>query len=57
MAFDNATRKRLNDFVGDARALIAEEFTQQFQSLYGISAKGELTPLAVDMSNMLFRAY
>jgi hypothetical protein len=45
MAFDSATRNRLAHFVADARGLIAEEFTQQFQSLYGISPKGDCTPL------------
>jgi hypothetical protein len=45
MAFDTPTRNRLARFVSDARKLVAEEFTQQFQSLYGISADGVLTPL------------
>jgi hypothetical protein len=45
MAYDSATRNRLAHFVADARGLIAEEFTQQFQSLYGISPKGDCTPL------------
>ena len=45
MAFDSTTRNRLAHFVADARGLIAEEFTQQFQSLYGISPKGDCTPL------------
>jgi len=44
MAFDNPTRNRLNSFVGRARRLITEEFTQQFRSLYGISESGVLTP-------------
>ena len=44
MAFDKPTRNLLARFVADARDLIAEEFTQQFQSLYGISADGKLTP-------------
>ena len=42
MAFDTPTRNRLARFVSDARELIKEEFKQQFQSLYGISAKGEI---------------
>ena len=45
MAFDQPTRNRLARFVSDARTLIAGEFTDKFQSLYGISNKGELTPL------------
>jgi hypothetical protein len=45
MAFDKPTRKRLAEFVADARGVIAEEFTEQFQSLYGISAKGDIAPL------------
>lgn len=45
MAFDNVTRKRLNDFVAEARSLITEEFSHQFQSLYGISAAGKITAL------------
>jgi hypothetical protein len=46
MAFDNPTRNRLNTFVGRARQLITAEFTQKFQSLYGIALTGELTPLS-----------
>lgn len=45
MAFDKTTRNRLASFVGDARRLIADEFTQKFQSIYGISDKGEITPV------------
>src|SRR5205085_3128213 len=36
MAFDQPTRNRLADFVADARALLTEEFTRQFQQDYGI---------------------
>lgn len=36
MAFDKPTRNRLAAFVAEARRLITDEFTQQFQSLYGI---------------------
>jgi hypothetical protein len=46
MAFDSQTRNRLARFVADARELIAEEFTQKFQSLYGLSSTGEITALA-----------
>ncbi len=45
MAFDKPTRNRLASFVAEVRRLIADEFTQQFQSLYGISDKGTITPL------------
>lgn len=45
MSFDKPTRNRLAKFVADARRVIADEFTEQFQSLYGISAKGEVTAL------------
>ncbi len=45
MAFDQSTRNRLARFVGDARRLVADEFTQQFQSLYGISSAGQITPV------------
>jgi hypothetical protein len=46
MAFDSKTRNRLARFVANARELIAEEFTQKFQSLYGLSSSGEITALA-----------
>ena len=36
MAFDDATRGRLQKFVGDARALLTTEFTNQFQQDYGL---------------------
>jgi hypothetical protein len=45
MAFDQPTRNRLSRFVHEARKHIASEFTQQLQSLYGISEKGELSPI------------
>lgn len=45
MAFDKITRNRLAGFVADGRDVIADEFTEQFQSLYGISAKGDIAPL------------
>jgi hypothetical protein len=46
MAFDSQTRNRLARFVADARKLITDEFTEKFQSLYGLSPSGEITPLA-----------
>lgn len=36
MAFDQATRNRLASFVSDARSLLTEEFTRQFQQEYGM---------------------
>ena len=36
MAFDDATRGRLQRFVGAVRALLAEEFTRQLQQDYGL---------------------
>jgi hypothetical protein len=36
MAFDDATRGRLQRFVADARSLLADEFTKQFQQDYGL---------------------
>jgi hypothetical protein len=46
MAFDSQTRNRMARFVADARRLITDEFTEKFQSLYGLSSRGEITPLA-----------
>jgi hypothetical protein len=45
MAFDTSTRNRLAKFVGEARRVLADEFIEQLQSLYGISATGEVTPI------------
>jgi hypothetical protein len=36
MAFDQATRNRLQKFVGDARKLLSDELTQQLQNTYGL---------------------
>ncbi|MCW8308700.1 BREX-1 system adenine-specific DNA-methyltransferase PglX [Acidiphilium sp. PA] len=36
MAFDDATRGRLQKFVGDARTVLTTEFTNQFQQDYGL---------------------
>ena len=44
MAFDKPTRNRLATFVTEARRLITDEFTRQFQSLYGI-AETSITPI------------
>ncbi|MBU6179876.1 MAG: hypothetical protein KGR69_09425, partial [Verrucomicrobia bacterium] len=45
MSFDKPTRNRLAKFVADARRVVTDEFTEQFQSLYGISAQGVIAPL------------
>jgi hypothetical protein len=45
MAFDTSTRNRLAKFVGEARRLLTDEFVEQLQSLYGISATGSITPV------------
>lgn len=46
MAFDTPTRNRLNKFVGDARALLTEEFTNQFKKDYGLDPDtGEVAEL------------
>jgi hypothetical protein len=46
MAFDSQTRNRLARFVAYARKLITDEFNEKFQSLYGLSASGEMTALS-----------
>jgi hypothetical protein len=46
MAFDQATRNRLQSFVSDARELLTEEFTRQLQNDYGLDpVAGKVTPL------------
>ena len=46
MAFDDATRGRLQKFVGDARTLLTTEFTNQFQQDYGLDpASGDIASL------------
>lgn len=45
MAFDTNTRNRLAKFVAEARRVLTEEFSEQLQSLYGISAVGGIAPL------------
>jgi len=46
MAFDQSTRNRLQKFVGEARALLTEEFTRQLQHQYGMDpATGEISDL------------
>ena len=36
MAFDQATRNRLQRFVNEARRVLEEEFTRQLQNDYGM---------------------
>ena len=46
MAFDQPTRNRLAGFVGDCRTLLAEEFTRQLQSIFGMDpATGDVADL------------
>ncbi len=46
MAFDQATRNRLQRFVSDVRALLTEEFTRQLQNDYGLDpTSGTVAPL------------
>ena len=40
MAFDQATRNRLQRFVKDARRVLEEEFTRQLQNDYGMDPNG-----------------
>lgn len=47
MAFDDATRNRLQRFVSDARGVLTEDFTRQLQQTYGMDpATGEVSDLA-----------
>lgn len=47
MAFDDATRGRLQTFVSKARSVLTEEFTKQFQEDFGLDPKsGTVSPLA-----------
>ena len=46
MAFDNATRARLQRFVTDVRSVLTEDFSRQLQQTYGMDpASGELSDL------------
>lgn len=46
MAFDQATRNRLQRFVTDARRILEEEFTRQLQNDFGMDpAAGTVTPI------------
>lgn len=46
MAFDQTTRNRLQRFVSDARSLLADEFTQQLQAIYGMNPEtGEVADI------------
>lgn len=53
MAFDQNTRNRLARFVGDARALLTEEFTRQLQREYGLDpASGEVADLEMALAHL-----
>lgn len=53
MAFDQATRNRLARFVGEARALLTEEFTRQLQLEYGMDpASGTVVDLDEKLSHL-----
>jgi len=53
MAFDQPTRNRLARFVGDARALLTEEFTRQLQREYGVDpASGEVADLDTTLAQL-----
>jgi len=45
MPFDSATRGKLQKMVGKCRQILSNEFTSQFQSIYGIQPTGEITDL------------
>jgi hypothetical protein len=49
MAFDTATRGRLQRFVSDARSLLMGEFTAQFQQAYGLDPE---SGLVADISSL-----
>ena len=49
MAFDQATRNRLQKFVGDARKLLSDEFTRQLQNIYGLDP---ITGGVAELSNL-----
>jgi hypothetical protein len=53
MAFDDPTRRRLANFVGTARSLLAEEFTRQLQHVYGLDPDtGDVTdPARLTLDN------
>lgn len=46
MAFDQATRNKLQNFVSNARTLLTDEFTRQLQNDYGMDPDtGEVSNL------------
>lgn len=48
MAFDQATRNRLQRFVSSCRSILSEEFTRQLQAVYGINPQnGSITSIEV----------
>ena len=56
MAFDDLTRGCLQRFVSDARGVLTDEFTRQFQNQYGLDAKSgavaDLERLDLDDSHL-----
>jgi len=47
MAFDQTTRNRLQQFVGEVRSLLSDEFTRQLQATYGMNPEtGELANIS-----------
>ena len=53
MAFDTKTRNRLNQFVGNARALLTDKFTEQCQVEFGMNPEtGEVTELEQECSEL-----
>lgn len=52
MAFDQATRNRLQRFVSEARALLTQEFTRQLQNDYGIDPNSGEVALLETLSHL-----
>lgn len=52
MAFDQATRNRLQRFVGEARALLTQEFTRQLQNDYGMDPSTGAVVLLETLSHL-----
>jgi len=52
MAFDQATRNRLQRFVSEARTLLTKEFTRQLQNDYGIDPNSGEVALLETMSHL-----
>lgn len=52
MAFDQATRNRLQRFVSDARSLLTEEFTRQLQNDYGLDPTSGTVTLLENLGHL-----